>query len=134
MSFTTDLQFFRLDALGEQKRVRDAVTLKLFGAVIRDTPVDTGRARGAWVTNVEDDSETREEEFASASSAVEGCRQVLVGASPSDSIFITNNVPYVAKLEYGSSKQAPAGMMRKNVTRFQMLIDREATRRMGGRR
>ena len=40
-----------------------------------------------------------------------------------DTIFIQNNVPYAIALEYGWSKQAPAGMVRVTLARFQQLVD-----------
>jgi hypothetical protein len=33
--------------------------------------------------------------------------------------YIANNLPYIEELEYGSSKQAPAGMVRVNFARVQ---------------
>jgi hypothetical protein len=41
-------------------------------------------------------------------------------------IFIQNNVPYAIPLEYGHSKQAPAGMVRITVARFQLIVDQAA--------
>ena len=37
--------------------------------------------------------------------------------------YITNNVPYIMRLEYGSSKQAPAGMARITVAKWQRIVD-----------
>lgn len=39
------------------------------------------------------------------------------------SIWMMNNVPYAQALEYGHSKQAPAGVVRISVAEFQTFID-----------
>jgi hypothetical protein len=39
-------------------------------------------------------------------------------------VYITNNLPYAQKLEYGHSKQAPAGMVRITAVEFQAYVDR----------
>lgn len=129
MSFTTDLKFFETRAFGETKRVRDAVTLKLATAVVQDTPVDTGRLRGAWLTNAGKPDTESEPDTKSGSEAIQRAKQALAPAKPEESIFLTNNLPYARAIEEGRSKQAPAGMVRKNVVRFQRLIDAEAARR-----
>lgn len=37
--------------------------------------------------------------------------------------YIVNNLPYAVPLEYGHSKQAPGGMVRITLARFQQIID-----------
>ena len=42
-------------------------------------------------------------------------------------IYLTNNLPYAMALEYGhSQRQAPAGMVRITVARWQSIVDRAA--------
>jgi hypothetical protein len=40
--------------------------------------------------------------------------------------YIVNNLPYAIPLEYGHSTQAPAGMVRLTVERFQRIVDEAA--------
>ena len=40
--------------------------------------------------------------------------------------YITNNLPYAERLEYGYSQQAPAGMVRVTAARFRELLARAA--------
>lgn len=42
--------------------------------------------------------------------------------------YIVNNLPYAVPLEYGHSKQAPGGMVRITLARFQQIVD-EAIRK-----
>jgi len=81
-------------------------------AAVLTTPVDTGRARGGWITTIgapatiapiaEDPG--GDMAMAQARATIE---QWKLGAAP---IFITNNVVYIMALENGSSSQAPNGM------------------------
>ena len=107
-----------------------AATIGVFSSVIRMTPVGNpdlwqnpesapdgyvgGRARGNWqctigapvtVENWQSDSE----------SAMRGTVPQRAGSV----VYLTNNVPYIQKLEYeGWSQQAPAGMVRVSISRF----------------
>jgi len=81
--------------------------------IIKKTPVDTGRARGAWFASINDISsevsETRSENEAIISA-------IMTAQKASGVIFtLTNNLPYIRGLEYGRSKQSPAGMVRLTV-------------------
>jgi hypothetical protein len=43
-----------------------------------------------------------------------------------DTGYVVNNLPYANRLEYGWSTQAPAGMVRITVDRFQQIVDEAA--------
>ena len=89
--------------------------------VILNTPVDTGRARGGWMsfltaTGIPTSfarsgagANFSEEELRKGLS--EGTFQRSFG-SRKPFILIENAVQYIVFLEFGSSDQAPAGMMR----------------------
>ena len=76
--------------VAQAKRVFKALVLDVFTRVQADTPWLTGFARSAWRIM------TAEEEY---------------------SVVITmwNGVVYIVALEYGHSKKAPDGMLRKNL-------------------
>jgi hypothetical protein len=48
----------------------------------------------------------------------------ILTSKAGDVIFIVNNVPYAHRLEYGWSKQAPLGMVRITLVRFQAIVDK----------
>lgn len=86
------------------------------------TPVDTGWARANWVPNIgsalESTAGTRIEAEAGQLSAAseEGVARVVTEYKLArGTIHITNNVPYILKLDAGSSKQAPAGFVRRGI-------------------
>jgi hypothetical protein len=47
-------------------------------------------------------------------------------AKTTDSIYLTNNLPYIKKLEYGSSQQAPRGMARVTIADFERIVQAKA--------
>jgi len=48
----------------------------------------------------------------------------LESAKGDETIYITNNLPYICKLEYGSSKQAPNGMVGLTMNNISNNIDK----------
>jgi hypothetical protein len=123
MSFAQQLEAFVRVAPEDVDRTVRAIKLELFRSVIMDTPVDTGRARGNWQATVGApaggtlDSATATDALASV--------QANLGKL-SDVSWLTNNLPYIARLEDGYSKQAPAGMVRRNMARIQRIINEKA--------
>jgi len=89
--------------------------LDLLRLVVQRTPVDSGRARGNWqlTVNVPASGETGKFDTSSNLSGggstedISALSQLKLG----DVIFLTNNVPYIVRLERGWSKQAPKGML-----------------------
>ena len=80
------------------------------------TPVDTGRARGNWQIGL--GTPVRRETDANDRSGQEtitrNSRRVAARV-PGQTIFISNNVPYIVELNAGSSSQAPAGFVEEAV-------------------
>ena len=52
MSFASDIAKYAKLAGASVDETGRAIVLELFGSVIKDTPVDTGRARGNWQTTI----------------------------------------------------------------------------------
>lgn len=127
--FTLDIQAFVAKAKKNPETVMRAVSLKLFSAIIKSSPVDTGRFRGNWQTAgatpatgfIAGVDPTGNKAFNSAATYITN--------SPNWYEFtLTNNLPYAQRLEYGWSKQAPQGIVRINVTRFNTLLEQEAAK------
>lgn len=126
MSFESQLNAFVSGTEKKIERTVRAVKLELFRSVILDTPVDTGRARGNWQATL-DSPATEEIENESMSVALAGVAANL--GKINDVSFLANNLPYIEELEDGSSKQAPAGMVRRNMARVQRLINEQAAKK-----
>ena len=101
-----------------------ATLLEVSTAIIKGTPADTGRARGNWQASIgrgatgEVSVDSVRSGEAKAIAEVNQKASVAVG----DLYYLTNNLPYIERLEYGWSKQAPGGMVRKNMQNFNRLF------------
>lgn len=101
--------------------------------IVRRTPIDTGRARSNFVVRLNSPfrlvykaySPYRSRyrggsggsmgEAANLQAAVAQARGVLARRKPDEPVYITNNLPYIARLNDGYSKLAPRGYVRAGV-------------------
>ena len=101
------------------------VTLAVDGSVVIATPVDTGRARSNWIAEIGGPAqgvrsayvEGKEGSTAgpNAQRAIEQARAVVAQYKTGDTVHITNNLPYIGRLNDGWSAQAPAGFVQTSV-------------------
>lgn len=123
MSFAAELQRARVAIVNETDETRQAITIELFSSVILDTPVDEGRARGNWQTTNHVPAERIISRLDKSGSSV--VDEVIARVSNSETggtLYLTNNLPYIERLENGYSGQAPAGMVRKNIARIDQIL------------
>lgn len=64
-------------------------------------------------------------------STIAAGRSVIVTARLGDTILITNNLPYARRIEYGWSRQAPAGVVRVTAARFNEIVRAAAVEARG---
>jgi hypothetical protein len=138
-SFALDLSRFGDKVNGNATRVVRKVALELLRGVVMATPVDTGRARANWQTTIGEMALGTVDAPSSAGSAAaeaiaDGAETIQLGAHLGDdvAIFLTNNLPYIDRLEHGWSKQAPDGMVAKTIARFPFLVDQATQFADGG--
>jgi len=90
-----------------------AITLEALRRIVLRTPVDTGRARGNWQVDINDASDLillQKFDKAGTQTILDGLSQIAnLKNNPFVKVFITNNLPYIVRLEDGHSKQAPPG-------------------------
>lgn len=90
--------------------------------IVLATPVDTGRARSNWIVTVGAPTTTPIEpysptsmggtsESANLSGALGQANTAISKRKFGQTIWIQNNVPYIGRLNEGSSKQAPANFV-----------------------
>ena len=129
-SFSLDISRFCKNAnMVTQVAIRK-ISLEAFKRIVMKTPVDTGRARANWAASVgkyvtyQIEGSDRDG-TATLSQAADG----VMSWNCQGSMFLSNNVPYIGVLEYGSfpdpsggsktmggfSTQAPQGMVRITV-------------------
>lgn len=105
------------------------VTIKLYSAIIMASPVATGRFRMNWQATVDNPATgVLIGDDPSGSRAIGRISQFVASSTKWDEFRLTNNLPYAERLEFGWSQQAPSGMVRVTVSRFQRLIDEAAAR------
>lgn len=97
------------------QRVKRAAIL-IDQTLVAATPVDTGRARSNWIVTLGVPSAASRLPMSPTEALREG-ESVINGWRPGQSIFITNNLNYISKLNAGSSAQAPAGFVERAVER-----------------
>ena len=125
--FALDVSRFVAQAKGNADLVVRRVALDLFTRVVRRSPVDTGRFRANWQTSVGAiNTTTSEATDKSGSTSVARAQAVVGSAHAGDRIFLANSLPYARRLEYGHSKQAPAGMVRVTLQEYQGIVERAA--------
>jgi hypothetical protein len=89
---------------------------KVLRGVVFKTPVDTGRARGNWIVS---HGEPAQGETGLVDRGSGTDRRATIGEGDLElrktevgtTVWISNNVPYIRKLEHGHSGQAPEGMV-----------------------
>lgn len=147
VAFESDLVSF-----AELLDIAPAVVMKrivfdLHGRVTRRTPVDTGRARASWdvkqgapsgyvppimvgKAKTKGKEDLGESAFgmklgtgAKGGVAGKDISAELSGIDGKHVVFITTNLEYMQYLENGSSKQAPAGMVRISVAEIEIEIE-----------
>lgn len=129
MSFALDVSKFVEKAKKNPEKVMRQVSIKLFSAIIKASPVDTGRFRMNWMASGGTPaSGTTDATDKSGNSATGNATSFVLKAADWREFTLTNNLPYAQRLEYGWSQQAPQGFVRVNVSRFQQLINEEANK------
>lgn len=129
MSFSAQISHFGEATQLKIQNVRRGVTLKLFNAVIRDTPVDTGLLRGNWRFSTKEPIKTATANT-SAQAVTQAVQAGIEATTGDETVYLVNNLPYAYRIEYeGWSKvKAPQGMVRRNVARFGRLITIEVSK------
>ncbi len=94
----------------------------LAARVVMTTPVKTGKARGNWVMKMDGVYEKVQTGVLDKSGdhSLDRIAQALEAfeAGKTKNIWLTNTLPYIVMLEYGWSKQAPAGIVRMALLTF----------------
>lgn len=130
-SFSKSLALFVDGVKGKENLFLQEYTQDLLQEMVISTPVDTGFARASWYAAVNDPG-------------MDHVVKAPVGGAPGsvpwqkflaesvitlkkgkigDTIFLMNNAAYIMALEYGHSQQAPDGMVRMVLAKYQQIAD-----------
>lgn len=101
---------------GNVDKIVKKLALKIDSEVVIETPVDTGRARSAWVVGISaanrskpDFTEGKKKSTKSivTREAIDRAKQTILARKKGQTIIISNNVNYIGDLNDGTSAQAP---------------------------
>lgn len=123
MGFGSDMRSATKRIEDAHNKIARAATLDYFSGTIKDTPVDTGRARGNWQTSVGTPVSGEIDRDDKGGTAAIAEVEAKTPAGAGQETFMANNLPYIDSLENGSSQQAPAGMVRRNLARVQRIVN-----------
>lgn len=105
---------------GSIHRATRKLALEALRRVVLKTPVDTGRARGNWQTTIGRPATGQTEATdPSGGQTISRGSQVIGQAPIFRPITLANNLPYIERLESGSSQQAPNGMVATTVSELE---------------
>ena len=122
MSFTTDLEKWAKKASATMSEVVVEFVFDLTekvivgdGSGLPGTPVDTGWARNNWVASIGSPNSNILEGYDKSGDLAMQRASLISLSAPGKVWYLTNNVAYIQKLEYGYSQQAPSGMVRLSI-------------------
>lgn len=122
----------KIDA--DASKVAVDVALAIVGDLAYSTPVDTSQAISNWITTLEAPANFKQDPYyqgeggstyrASAAETINQAKAALANKKPGQTIYITNNLPYIKRLNDGYSAQEPAGFVERAI-----LIGRNVLRK-----
>lgn len=101
--------------------------------IILKTPVDTGAARGSWTVSIGAlPRRYNSENDKTGQSTIAKNLTRLTKLKSGESVYLASNKVYMPLLEYGWSKQSPAGMVRIAIRKWQRYM-KNAVRNVSGK-
>jgi hypothetical protein len=109
--FSGVIKRFAAQSKEKETLVIRKIAIECFKRIILGTPVDLGRARGNWQASTGSPANGEVDVLdPTGAIAIAAMVSEVVAWTPKDDLpaFITNNLPYIQRLNEGWSKQAPA--------------------------
>lgn len=147
-SFAKKMRAFAKDIPVQSNEIKKALAIESLTQVHGDTPVDTGQARDGWNTtlgapdtttvptgpygpSVHRGQENRGFPTRGGTGAINKGYKAISKAKPGVDIYLTNNLPYIGKLNDGYSKQAPRNFFAIAIKRARGIMKRQVIRYRG---
>ena len=110
------IQAFNVKAMAQSEAKIKKAFIGLSTDIIMDTPVLSGRLRNNWMVSVNQGSNQTTNETSNQAIGRVNAIKFKLG----DTLYLTNNLPYAKRIEFDNwSAKAPAGMVRKNIIRWE---------------
>lgn len=141
MTFTVDVKAWADKSGLDLVQAKRAAAMQIFGAVIMATPVGNasqwqrpgsappgyvgGRLRGNWQATLDTPAATELDIIdAGGGLTINNAQAAIAGAVGDRKIYLTNNLPYASRIEFGAhSKQAPSGMVRVSILAWNNAVE-----------
>lgn len=107
---------------GNERTMR-GVAIALFGNIIKDSVVLTGRFRGNWFFSGRNGTEEIQQEATSEAYTVQRMQGEVLSFKDWSYMMLTNNLPYASIVEYGRGKRKPTFVVRNNVALMEKNIE-----------
>ena len=96
-----------------------AVGLNLLRGLIRLTPVDTGRAKGNWFVSIANPNREISNDRRQATAFSDGAINIALARGRAyPTVTLSNNLPYIERLNDGYSMQAPKKFVETELDRI----------------
>jgi hypothetical protein len=130
-SFAKKMRAYKNDIPKQVNEIKKQAVQEIVLQVVPDTPVRSGQARSNYFTTngSANTSVTAHGPFTQDGyQSINRMRVALQGARPGIPMHITNNLPYIGRLNDGYSAQAPANFIQIAIARAQGIIRRQVIR------
>lgn len=117
--FQTIIAKFELETNDKMNVSMRKIAIEVFRRIILGTPVRSGRARGNWQASISSPKLTSIDALDKTGQVtISRMRSEVASWNPEDELpaFITNNLPYIKRLNEGWSKQAPANFIEQVIS------------------
>ena len=104
-----------------EKTVR-GTCISMGSKIIKRSPVDTGRFRNNWQFSIDAPATGKDPGGSNELTLVNTANKMV----PGNTFYMTNNLPYAERLEYGWSGQAPQGVVRVTLGEYSQFIEMAA--------
>ena len=115
------LESSKVDIKAKANKAVRIAAIKTWAKIIKMTPVDTGRARSNWFIGLAIGSEVNEVNRQRGPNYI---NKKLPDDLLNNKVYLYNNLPYINKLEYGHSGQAPKGMVRVSLLGWDRALNK----------
>lgn len=130
-SFAKKMRAFANDVPKQVNEIKKQAVQEIVLTVVPATPVRTGQARSNYFTT-NGGANTSALAFGPFTKdgyqSVNRMRVALQGAKPGIAMHVTNNLPYIGRLNDGYSAQAPANFVQIAIASAQAIIRRQVIR------
>lgn len=117
-------EWFEDEVEGTVLAVTQKVAMYALSGVVLKSPVDTGRFRGNWITELGSWTAQVTDSVDKGGSQTINAGQSTIGrANPYQVVYLSNSLPYANRLENGWSNQAPGGMVAITVAEIEVMFE-----------